>query len=185
MKLSLKNYIIEEYLTVREMRINGYEAKNYTNWIFASYMSTRSRLTRRTVASTWPSTRSRSSSSRTQRSTCSPRSCTQSTTSCSSKCDADEARDVIRTEDRATMIAISESSVDTVVSALMNEDFNFFLKQLPPDKNYERNVHQKNKIEDYRDALSTLLGAPTQLTTVRSCAKRCGRSLSTWPAACR
>jgi hypothetical protein len=47
--------------------------------------------------------------------------------------------------------------VDTVASAPMKGDLNFFLQQLPADNNCERIGLLENKVEDYKDLLGTPL----------------------------
>lgn len=64
---------------------------------------------------------------------------------------------VLENDDRNTMIAISESSIDTVASAILDGDFEFLLDQLPANSSYSGNSIMVGKIEDYKHALRTIM----------------------------
>lgn len=68
--------------------------------------------------------------------------------------------------DRNNMIAISESSIDTVANHLLDGDFEFLLDQLPSTTAYTGNAAMSAKIGDYKHALSSLLSR-TDLTSGR------------------
>lgn len=70
--------------------------------------------------------------------------------------DKEAAGSIIETADRNTLISISESSVDTVSSALLEGRFEFFLDQLPTGP-VPSNALEFNKIEDYKMVLKDLL----------------------------
>jgi hypothetical protein len=55
------------------------------------------------------------------------------------------------------MISISESSVDTVASALLDGNFGFFIDQLPSNQAYASNAMEFNKVENYRAILKATL----------------------------
>ncbi|MBS0453987.1 MAG: hypothetical protein JSS14_22015 [Proteobacteria bacterium] len=154
----LKNFITEEYVPVREMYATAKEARNYTNWIFASNMADPVAIDkddRRFNVAKYQKNKL---------------IITDAELDAIEKelqafhdyllyypMDMDKARTVLQTEDRETLISISESSVDTVANAMLQGDFSFFLDQLPADKAHERNALMKNKVEDYRDTLKTLM----------------------------
>jgi len=64
---------------------------------------------------------------------------------------------VIDTQDRQTMISISETSVDVAVNNVINGNMEFFIDQLPSDDTYKRNALRANKVEDYKEVLLTIL----------------------------
>jgi len=55
------------------------------------------------------------------------------------------------------MISISESSIDTVGSALLEGNFEFFIDQLPTTQAHTRNALEFNKVENYTDVLKSLM----------------------------
>jgi hypothetical protein len=59
--------------------------------------------------------------------------------------------------DRTTMIAISESSIDTVANAIVGGDMEFLLDQLPATMAYSGNAMQTGKVENYKHALKTVM----------------------------
>jgi len=65
--------------------------------------------------------------------------------------------------DRSTLISISESSIDTVASAILGGDMEFLIDQLPSSNNYNTNVFSLTKVDDYKHVLKALmLRADTQ-----------------------
>lgn len=73
---------------------------------------------------------------------------------------------VLDNDDRSNMIAISESSIDTVANHVLDGDFEFLLDQLPSTAAYTGNAAATAKISDYKHALSSLLSR-TDLTNGR------------------
>ena len=59
--------------------------------------------------------------------------------------------------DRATMIQVSESSIDTVANAIVRGDMEFLLDQLPSTMAYTGNALQSGKVENYKHALKTVM----------------------------
>lgn len=154
----LKNFITEEMVPIRQMYANATEARNYTNWMFlsnmsdpvsidkndrrfnvAKYQAAKLVITDKEIASIPHELQAFHDYLMTY------------------KCDPDRARSVLHTEDRDTMIAISESSIDTVASALLEGNFGFFIEQLPTDGNYASDARSSNKVANYRDALKKIL----------------------------
>ncbi|MDM0116902.1 DUF5906 domain-containing protein [Variovorax sp. J22R133] len=155
---NLKNFITEEFITIREMYASPKEARNYTNWIFASNMSD-------PVSIDKDDRRFNVAKYQKAKLVISDAEIEQLEKELQAfhdylsfyPLDIPKARTVLHTEDRDTMISISELSVDTVANALIEGNFGFFLEQLPADQSYERNALQKNKVEDYKDVLKTIL----------------------------
>lgn len=73
------------------------------------------------------------------------------------KVDQQAVKTPIETEDRSQMINISESSIDSVGSAVLEGNFGFFIDQLPTNNTYTSNALEFNKVENYKEVLSALL----------------------------
>jgi len=71
--------------------------------------------------------------------------------------DTNKAREITNNADRDHMISLTETSVDTVVSAMAGGSFEFFLEQLPTDESYKRNAASLMKINDYKETLANLM----------------------------
>ena len=59
--------------------------------------------------------------------------------------------------DRNSMIAVSESSIDTVATAIINGDMEFLLDQLPSTGAYTGNAIQTTKVDNYKHALKAIM----------------------------
>lgn len=79
-------------------------------------------------------------------------------------CNESAAQTVIQTEDRNTMIDISETAIDTVSSALLDGSMEFFLDQLPTNSKIKTNALESNRIADYKEVLYDLLIRTDALT---------------------
>lgn len=161
----LKNFITEEFVPIRAMHQNAMEARNYTNWIFMSNMpdplSIDKHDRRINVATYQPN---RLDIEQHEIDDQIPKELTAFHDYLATyPLDENKAGQVIRTDDRNTLISISESSVDTVASALLEGDMNFFLEQLPDTKTYQRNALLNNKVEDFKDTLKTLMSRTDSL----------------------
>lgn len=154
----LKNFITEEIVPVRSMFANAAEQRNYTNWLFFSNMPDPVAIDkddrRFNVGRYQPN----------------KLVITQAEVDQIEKelqafyhfllhfpLDADKARSVLHNTDRATMISISESSVDTVADALLSGNFGFFMDELPTDGSYASDTKNFNRVEDYRNVLRKLM----------------------------
>lgn len=154
----LKNFITEPYVPIRAMYSNAREVRNYVNLIFMSNMSDPVSIARNdrrhNVARYQP-----------ERIQITEAEINQIPKELQTFYDyllhypanIELAGTVIQTEDRSTMISLSESSVDTVGSALLEGNFQFFLEQLPTDDSHARNAVQANRVEDYRTVLKTAM----------------------------
>jgi Family of unknown function (DUF5906) len=155
----LKNFITEENVPMRAMYSNASEARNYTNWIFMSNMADPILIDKNdrrfNVGKYQPN-----KLVLTDKELDAIEGELQAFHDflLSYPLDETKAGEVIHTTDRDTMISISESSIDTVASALLEGNFGFFIDQLPTDNSYQRNALLSGKVEDYRDVLAALLG---------------------------
>lgn len=154
----LKNFITEEIVPMRAMYSNATEARNYTNWIFMSNMTDpvlidkndrrfnvgKYQPNKLVISDNELAAIEKELQSFHDFLLCYP-------------LDERRAGEVIHTDDRDTMISISESSIDTAGSALLEGNFSFFIDQLPTDNSYQRNALLNNKVEDYRDVLVHML----------------------------
>lgn len=160
----LKNFITEEFVAIRQMYANAIEARNYTNWIFNSNMPD-------PVSIDKGDRRFNVGGYQAQKLVISDKEIAQLPKELQPfhdylmtlQVDVDAARTVLHTNDRSTMISISESSIDTVANALLDGDFGFFIDQLPTSDAYKANANENNKVENYKDVLKALLGR-TNLT---------------------
>jgi len=154
----LKNFITEEIVPIRAMHSNAYEVLNYTNWIFMSNMSDPVIIPkndrRHNVAKYQPN--------KLQITDVEIEQIEKELQSFHDylMCylvDPEKARTVIQSEDRDHMMAVSESSIDTVANALLEGNFEYLLDMLPTDNNYQRNAIMANKVTDYIIVLKTLM----------------------------
>lgn len=153
----LKNFITEPTIALRQMYANAVEVRNYTNWIFMSNKTDPIIIDkedrRHNVGKYQPN----------------KLVITDAEIAQIEKelqpfydylinypIDLERAGTVMHTIDRSTMISISESSVDTVGSALLEGNMNFFIEQLPTDTP-TRNALQINRVADYQQLLKTLI----------------------------
>lgn len=154
----LKNFITEIFVTVRSMYSNGVEIRNYTNWIFnsnmpdpvlieqhdrrmnvAKYQKNKLIITDAEIAQIEKELQAFHNYLQYY------------------KVDKAKAMTVMETDDRATMISISESSIDTVSSALLNGSFEFFMDQLPAGSFSPRDFVYAGRLENYKTVLRALL----------------------------
>ena len=154
----LRTYVTEETVPIRAMHIGSHEIENYSNWIFSSNKSEPVAITkddRRTNVGKYQSEKL---------------DFTDADLPTLEKelqafhdylqgyaVSVEAAKTPIATADRDTMISISESSVDTVGSALLEGNFEFFVDQMPTTKAYERNMLEANKVADYLEVLKNLI----------------------------
>lgn len=153
---NIKNFITEPMVTIREMYASAVECRNYTNWIFASNKPDPIQIDKEdrriNVAKYQPAKLVFT--------------------------DKDEEKVIkelqafhdyligfpadklaaatpLETEDRDTLISISENAIDSVAGALLDGDMEFFLDQLPTSDAYKTNQMKLNQVENYK---ATLLG---------------------------
>jgi hypothetical protein len=154
----LKNFITESTVAIRAMYANATEVRNHTNWIFMSNMSDPISIDKEdrrfNVGKYQPNKLIITDA---ELALIDKELQTFYDYLANMPVDFDKAGQVIHSDDRDTMISISESSIDTVGSALLEGSFEFFLEQLPTDKSHERNTLQMNKVTDYTELLKALM----------------------------
>ena len=155
----MRNFITEPNVQIRMMYANAHEAPNYSNWIFNSNMADPVAIPkndrRHNVAKYQP-----------VKFVTTDKEMAQITKELQDfhdfllyyPLDEEQAHSVIHTADRDTMITISESSIDTVSSRLLEGTFEFFMDQLPAGTQYMTNWNAKGtSLEDYKLTLRALL----------------------------
>lgn len=156
----LKNFITEPIITIRRMHTGGYEARNYANFIFASNMPdpvSIDKHDRRMNVGAYQRRPLKDVLSRQEIDGIERELQAFHDYLALYPVDETKATTVIESEDRDTMISISESSADSVASALLDGNFEFFVDQLPTSSDYKTNILQLNRVEDYRMVLQTLM----------------------------
>jgi hypothetical protein len=154
----LKNFITEMNVVIREMYHGGHECRSYSNFIFMSNMpdpvSIDKHDRRFNVGKYQPD-----KLVITDKELASLDKELQAFHDylASYKVDVKAAMTPLETEDRTTMINISESSVDTVGNALLTGNFGFFVDQLPTGTEYKAKADAFNKVENYRSALKNIM----------------------------
>ena len=153
----LKNYITEPFISLRAMYRGAVEARNFCNFILASNMSSVVNIEagdrRFNVAGYQP-----------QKFMPTDEELDQIDQEVQAfynyllvyPMDATKARAVLDTSDRRTMIAISESSADSVGNALNNGDFQFFIDQLPSSTGPVSTAKFGSQVADYVGVLKAL-----------------------------
>jgi len=160
----LKNFITEALVPIRAMYANAVEAINRTNWIFMSNMpdpvSIDKEDRRFNVGKYQPNKLAITNAEIDQIA-----AELQSFYNYLANYPLDEERagTVMQSADRDTLISISETSVDTTASALLDGDMNYFLEQLPSTEMYKRNAASNNKVEDYKDTIKAIMARTDSL----------------------
>jgi hypothetical protein len=154
----IRNFITEEFVPIRQMYSNAIEWPNYTNWIFAS---------NRPEPVVIPREDRRFNVGKYQ-----PNKLGMTDAELalipdelqafhdfllSHPIDLKAVATVLENDDRSAMIAVSQSSVDTVAQALLDGDMEFLLDQLPATSAYSGHAAKVNKIEDYKHALKAIM----------------------------
>jgi hypothetical protein len=154
----LRNWITEPTISIRAMYAGSTEMDNHSNWIFASNKPEPVVLTaqdRRHNIAVYQPLRLPLSEKELGRIDGELQGFHDFMMSF--KADKQLASKLIDTEDRRTMISISETSIDVAVSRMLAGDIEFFIDQLPSDDSYKRNALKANKVEDYKEVLLHLL----------------------------
>jgi hypothetical protein len=165
----LKNFITEPNISVRAMYSGGIEERNYTNWIFNSNMPDPVMIDkddrRYNVGKYQPVP---------LKDILTSKEVTKFEQQLDAElqnffayllfypCDHVKAHTILETADRSTMISISESSIDTVVSKLLEGDFEFLIDQLPSSTQYSNDFASLNRLENYKHVLRSLLDRVTK-----------------------
>lgn len=154
----LRNFITEDTIPIRAMYSNDVVVRNYTNWIFSSNMSDPVSIKkgdRRFNVGKYQAVKLQLTDAEVDGIEKELQAFYDYLVNFPA--DHELAGQIIHTADRDTMISISESSVDTVGSALLDGDFSFFIDQLPTDNSHVRNALLANKVKDYEDVLRILI----------------------------
>jgi hypothetical protein len=162
----LRNFITEEFVPVRMMHATSVEYRNFTNWIFNSNKPDPVSIPkgdRRTNVAKYQPVPLKDANVLT------PRELENIEALLASELqsffsyllfyplDVVKANTPIETVDRTIMQNISESSVDTVSSALLDGHFEFLMDQLPSGHNYADNSMSAIKLDNYKHVLVALL----------------------------
>lgn len=154
----LKNFITESMVPIRQMYANAIEVRNYTNWIFCSNMPdpiSIDKEDRRFNVGKYQAAKLQISDKEIAQIPGELQAFHDFLMGLT--VDTDQARTVLNNQDRSTMISISESSIDTVASAVLEGRFQFFIEQLPTDTSYSADSKSFNRVENYRHALKRML----------------------------
>ncbi len=154
----LRNFITEDTIPIRAMYSNDVVVRNYTNWIFSSNMSDPVSIKkgdRRFNVGKYQAVKLQMTDAEIEGIEKELQAFYDYLVNYPA--DYELAGQIIQTADRDTMISISESSVDTVGSALLEGNFNFFVEQLPTDNSHVRNALQANKVKDYEEVLRNMI----------------------------
>lgn len=155
----LRNFITEDTIPIRAMYSNDVIVHNYTNWIFSSNMSDPVSIKkgdRRFNVGKYQSVKLQMTDPEIDGIEKELQAFYDYLVNYPA--DFELAGQIIQTADRDTMISISESSIDTVGSALLEGNFDFFIEQLPTDNSHLRNALLVNKVKDYEDVLRNVMG---------------------------
>lgn len=158
----MRSYITEEKVPVRAMYQGQREIQNYSNWIMSSNQSTPVSITkddRRTNVAKyqkekldWPQSNIDALEDELQ---------ALHDYLIQYKVDIKAVGTPLQTADRDTLMSISEASVDTVGSALLAGDMEYFVNSLPTSDVYKNNAQLFNKVETYKDVIIALIDRTT------------------------
>jgi hypothetical protein len=168
---NIRNYISEPTITIRHMYATPTEYPNFTNWIFysnkadpvqvprgdrrtnvAKYQPLKFYPTEKDLAK-WPADKARIEKE------------LQAFHDylLSFQVDEGAAGTVIQTEDRETLISISENAIDSVANALLSGSMEFFVDQLPTSNKWV-SAQATNRVDIYKDTLLEILMRTDALT---------------------
>ena len=168
----LRNFVTEPTVTIRDMYSAPVEVRNYTNWIVSSNKPdplTIPKKDRRTnVAKYQPIKFYPTEKDLAQY----PKHAALIEKELQAfhdylfhfAVDSTAAGTPIETADRATMISIGENAIDTVSTALLEGDMEFFIDQLPTSDKYKTDPLALNRVENYRIVLHDILIRTDALT---------------------
>jgi len=154
----LRNFISEPTIPIRAMHQGSRDVANFGNWIFGSNMPEPIVITAR-------DRRYNIGGFQPQRLVMGEKEMTKIKNELQTfhdflmtyKADIARAATVLDTEDRRTLIGISETSIDVAVSRVLSGDLEFFVDQLPNDDSYKRNALKASKVADYQEVLLRLV----------------------------
>lgn len=155
---NLKNFITEPTVTVRMMNKNSYAVPNYGNYLFASNkpdpVSVDKEDRRFNVAPYQPAKLAISQDEL----DAIPKELQEFMFYLMSYAvDKTQARTVMQSEARTTLINLSQTTSESASSALREGDMDFFLDQLPTDDSYKIDIKRAALVEEYRRTLCNIL----------------------------
>jgi hypothetical protein len=166
----IRNFIADPMVPIRAMYSNGVEFPNYSNWIFNSNMPD-------PVSIPKNDRRHNVGKYQTQRLVITQKEIDQIERELQHfhdfllyyPLDEEKASQIIITPDRETMISISETSIDTVASHLLEGDFEFFMDQMPAGVvGNSTDWKRQARIDDYRELLRAFIFRTQQATHPRN-----------------
>lgn len=162
---NIKNFITEPMVTIREMYASAVECRNYTNWIFASNKPDPIQIDkedRRINVAKYQPTKLVVTDKDTDKIIKELQAFHDYLIGFPA--DKIAAATPLETEDRDTLISISENAIDSVAGALLDGDMEFFLDQLPTSDSYKTNMMKLNQVEVYKSTLHDILMRTDALT---------------------
>lgn len=157
----LKNFITEEKVVIRQMYQAGFEAMNYSNWIFASNMPDPIRIEagdRRFNVGGYQTEKLQITSAEIDRL---PNELQRVHDYLANyPANLQLASQPLETEARSEIMAISEEVMDTVAGNLLAGNMGFFVDALPTNDSYKSNMARLNAVEDYKKVLVDLINRP-------------------------
>lgn len=169
---NIKNFITEPMITIRAMYATPVECRNFTNWIFLSNKSDPiqiDREDRRTNVAKYQPLKFYPTEADLAKWPADKAKIEKELQAFHDylfhfKVDETAAATPIETDDRNTLIAIGENAIDTVSSALLEGDMEFFIDLLPTSGRPKTDFKELAKLEDYRAVLKDILMRTDALT---------------------
>ena len=162
-----KNFITEDWISIRAMFSNAIEVRNYTNVIMASNMPdpvTIDKEDRRFNVGGYQPVKLDITDAEIDGLTAEIQQFHDFLFFY--KLNEAKASTVLESIHRSTLISISESSIDTVASALLEGNFEFFIDQLPTNNLHENNVLEQLKVSTYKEVLIDLFNRTNRTTGI-------------------
>jgi len=155
---NLKNFITEPTVTVRMMNKNAYDLPNYGNWLFASNKPDPVKVDkgdRRFNIGTYQPNKLVITDAELDALNKELQEFHHYLMSYA--VDKDQARTVLQSAARNTLIELSQTTSESTASAVQEGDMEFFLDQLPTDDSYKVDAKRLALVEEYRRTLCNIL----------------------------
>lgn len=168
---NMRNFITEPMITIRNMFAAPVECRNYTNWVMMSNMpdpvniprdDRRTNVAKYQPKKLYPDDKKHLIIKDLEK--ISKELQAFHDFLLSYPLDKVAAATPLDTEDRNTLISISETAIDSVSSALLDGNMSFFIDQLPTSNKYNSDVLAQNRVLDYKDTLLDILKRTDALT---------------------
>ncbi len=155
---NLKNFITEPTVTVRMMNKNSYAVPNYANYIFASNKSDPVSVDKEDRRfNVGPYQAKKLAITQAELDLIEGELQTFFHFLMSYPVDRTQASSVLENESRSTLIGLSQTTSESIVTALNEGDMDFFIDQLPTDDSYKLDPRRLAAVEGYRRTLCNLL----------------------------